>query len=994
MSRLLWDALKARARALGNGARGGPRLAALALAAWVGLSASPLAAAPQSRVNINVVVQGIGGVSDLTATPGSTNGVIDLVWTEPFRSGTTGPHTYDVRASTLGQISTHAEFLAAKPLTAFTGSPLPVPGPGGGQVGVSLTGLAPGLLHFFAIRELDSLGAFGAWVRAGARNLNNFANAQFTTPVAVTNLSALAGPGDGQVSLSWTAPVPPVLVSHTVYFATFSVVDVGGSTAAWYSAAGSSTVPAAVGPGGTESAVLDLSPGEFYFFGLKTTNNSGTGQPDALSVGGPQAGARVRGVQAVTDLVAAPGLGSGAVMLSWTTPHVSSETAPVTYQLRVSTLGFINGATDYAAAADLSAFSTTTVPALLAGGAATSLNVTGLLPQVTYYFALRAVDASTPTMAGVWSRVPALGRNLNTGSRPFLVFNPPDPITDLSALPGALEGDVALTWTAPRNANFVPIVSYEVRFATVPVAFFGGSTTAWSAAASSVAYAPALSPGASQSMVVSGLFPAATWYFAIKSLDSLIEVSDFDTAATATVQTNSLPRNFAPATTAGLTATGGLRRVSVVWTDLTPAQKGLDFAHYRLERSTDDATFVAVTTTTGVAFLDIPLTAKVTYYYRLAARDLGGYESVTSTVSAIPYTMVPMEPLGLTVVSNSTSTTINWTPTTRFSDGTAFLSTGTPQPDELQGYQVTRSTTACAPSFVQLSTLSLSTTTITDNSMGVNYFYRVKSFNTEGVSTNVVTLSALGERGFFLDDCDTTMLLDPTVSAMLNAATNGLGGDVRVLSTRRPQDVGGPVFQSVQWTAYLNGVTELTNFAWPKPVRIVLRFDVDGSGAPTPSTSPYTPSSFGAAAASAQHLGMYWFNGGEFKKMYGKVDTVGQTVSVESPNLGLYQVRSLFRAAGAVFDLSNISGRVLTPNGDGLNDVVIFTYDPGPSNAPVSGRIYDVNGSFVADMVPGLVPNTITWNGRMNGRPAASGVYVYRVQGDGKTFTGTVVVAK
>jgi hypothetical protein len=30
----------------------------------------------------------------------------------------------------------------------------------------------------------------------------------------------------------------------------------------------------------------------------------------------------------------------------------------------------------------------------------------------------------------------------------------------------------------------------------------------------------------------------------------------------------------------------------------------------------------------------------------------------------------------------------------------------------------------------------------------------------------------------------------------------------------------------------------------------------------------------------------------------------------------------------------------------------------------------------------------------MNGRPAAGGVYVYRVTGDGKTFTGTVVVAK
>ena len=118
--------------------------------------------------------------------------------------------------------------------------------------------------------------------------------------------------------------------------------------------------------------------------------------------------------------------------------------------------------------------------------------------------------------------------------------------------------------------------------------------------------------------------------------------------------------------------------------------------------------------------------------------------------------------------------------------------------------------------------------------------------------------------------------------------------------------------------------------------------------------------------------------------MYGTVDTNAQTVTVASPNLGLYQIRALFRADGAVFDLSNVSGRVVTPNGDGLNDSIIFTYDPGPRNAVVRGKIYDMTGSFVADMEAGLVPNTITWNGKMNGRAATSGVYVYKIEGDGR----------
>ena len=59
-----------------------------------------------------------------------------------------------------------------------------------------------------------------------------------------------------------------------------------------------------------------------------------------------------------------------------------------------------------------------------------------------------------------------------------------------------------------------------------------------------------------------------------------------------------------------------------------------------------------------------------------------------------------------------------------------------------------------------------------------------------------------------------------------------------------------------------------------------------------------------------------------------------------------------------------------------------------------TGRIYDVTGSHVADMTGGLVPNTLVWNGRSNGRIVGSGAYIYRIQGGGKTYTGTLVVAR
>jgi hypothetical protein len=993
---------KARAEALTLRVSGLVRpLGAAALAVAALLLASPASALPQAMAHIDVDIQVIGGVSDLAAQTGTGLGEINLTWTEPKHPTATPPLVYDMRVSTTANINDNAAFLSAKPLTAFTGTPLSVPGPGGGQAAVVITGLSPGVAHFFALRVQDSLSTGGFWSRASGWNAVNFAVAKTVTPAPITDLTALGGPGEGQVSLAWTAPVPPVLLTYRVFYATFSVADVGGSTTAWRARAlSSSTVVAASGPpGSNQNAVLALTPDYPFYFGVETSNTSGTGALD-VRAGAVQANVRPRGVAPVTDLVAATGpLGTG-INLTWTEPFVSSTTAPVTYQIKISSLGFINGAADFAAAQNVSAISTIAIPAYGAGGAVQNVNMFGLIPFTTYYFAIRAVEGSTPTMAGTWLRIPAEGRNLNTSALPLFIPNPPNPVSDLTALPGSAEGDVTLVWSAPANTNLVPVASYEVRFATFSASSVG-STTTWTAAASSRAFAGALQAGATESRLIGGLFPASTWYFSIKSIDITNQISPIDTKSTGTFQASTLPRSLPPSTPLGFTGVGGLRRGTLAWTDLTPAGKGLDFDYYRLERSLDAITFVKVTTTTAVGFVDFPLTAQVTYYYRLIAHDLRGNDSVAcSTISLIPFTILPMEPLGVTVTATPAAVTLSWSPVTRFTDGSPFISTAAPTIDELIGYSVYRSTESCGPlDFVHVSSLPFITTSLLNNTGGLNFFYHIHSYNTQGLSTNTLTVSSMGERRFFLDQCDTMLIMDPASAAVLNGATNGRGADIRIAKTRRPQDVGGTIFQSAEWRAFLNGVTELAGFTLPKPARILMHYDTVG-GIVVPSTAPLSGLAVAAAPAqngaaiSPKDVGMYWNNGSEFKKMYGTVDTNAQTVMVESPNLGIYQIRAMFRADGAVFDLSNVSNRVITPNGDGLNDQVIFTYDPGPRNAQVRGRIYDVTGAFVAEMTPGLVPNTIVWNGKMNGRAASSGVYVYKIEGDGKTYTGTVVVAR
>lgn len=445
------------------------------------------------------------------------------------------------------------------------------------------------------------------------------------------------------------------------------------------------------------------------------------------------------------------------------------------------------------------------------------------------------------------------------------------------------------------------------------------------------------------------------------------------------------PVPYAPT---GVTAAAVLLGVDLRWDAVVPGVgDGVGLLFYRVSRSTNAGFgFVSYATTTATSLLDRPLALGPTYYYKISVRDFGQTEGpFSATVGALPFTIAPMEPLAVRVTASPVDVTLSWSTTTRYGDGHLFLSTAAPLADELMGYSIWRSSDVCAPTYVNVSSLPITQTSTVSFTGGLNYFYRVHSYNSIGLSTTSVTLSTLGERSYFIDDCISRVVLDAASGETLNGSTNGLG-DIRIDRRQIPTDIGEGVFQSVKFTPMLNGVTPLTNYPMPVPVRVVLGFKTAG-GQPiaTAQTAP---------GVTVKNLGMFWFNGAEFKKVYGTVDPVSQTVTVMSPNLGTYQIRALARVDGTVLDSSNISGRALTPNGDGLNDMIIFTYDPGPRNETVTGRIYDVMGSFVADMVPGRVPNTLTWDGRANGRVVGSGPYVYRIQGGGKSYSGTIVVAR
>ena len=146
---------------------------------------------------------------------------------------------------------------------------------------------------------------------------------------------------------------------------------------------------------------------------------------------------------------------------------------------------------------------------------------------------------------------------------------------------------------------------------------------------------------------------------------------------------------------------------------------------------------------------------------------------------------------------------------------------------------------------------------------------------------------------------------------------------------------------------------------------------------------------------AGRQLALFWNNGATWVKVGGTVDTMAQTVSYTTSRLGNYQIRQAMELGDV--SLVQVYPRIITPNGDGYNDVVIFQFGEGGLGGKViTGEIFDLSGARVADIKPGPDPaTTLMWDGKTNsGQVVPGGIYIYQLNVNGQHVTGSVVVAK
>jgi hypothetical protein len=110
--------------------------------------------------------------------------------------------------------------------------------------------------------------------------------------------------------------------------------------------------------------------------------------------------------------------------------------------------------------------------------------------------------------------------------------------------------------------------------------------------------------------------------------------------------------------------------------------------------------------------------------------------------------------------------------------------------------------------------------------------------------------------------------------------------------------------------------------------------------------------------------------------------------------LGVYQLREATQLGDAT--LVQVYPRIITPNGDRANDVVIFQFgDADVSGGVLTGQIFDVNGMKVGGLKPGPDSTTLMWDGKSdNGNVVPAGIYIYQIKVNGETVNGSVVVAQ
>lgn len=664
----------------------------------------------------------------------------------------------------------------------------------------------------------------------------------------------------------------------------------------------------------------------------------------------------------VTSIVAVS-KATGALELSWVSPGLDGfvgSTDDAFYRIDTSS--------DPLHVFDPTVFTTEFATAVTP--AATSFfTLTGLLANTTYYSRVYLADSrksvsetSAPSTESSLARLP-----------------------DAPAFTGVFATSVTISWTLPAGG------AEGFRLDGSSTNFLGGAVSSSQTPSGTVV-----------TLTATGLFSDTTYYFNLGSLNWQSDIN-FNTVLT----TRTLPGGIAPIFNLALTADNLARRVTLTWSNpvfANPAGVTVLVSTNPIAAALSDGTPYPLGTTfaggavvkssaAASSYLETSLTLDVTGYFALFSRNTANIYSIAVSTSFV-LDLPPMAPAGLqgTLSPDATAFLLNWAGITSNLDGSSFKAAPVSEAWELERYDVFRATGIVRANWVFIGSAAASALSYSAvvPVPGAVYYYRVVSRDAfpGGWADAAMAIDTLRDLWAVHPDRVSRLRIPASLAGVIQPAGNPYSRALLVRAEDRPQDLGGRVVKSVMFGSVVSPTNEPAVLPTTAAgYAVTLRYETAGGF--------IVPSSGGAAAANApENLSAYYVSGANSAKVFGTVDASEQELALKSGLLGNYQIRTVARVAAFDFDPGRVSNRALTPNGDGLNDTVVFVFD-NPKVSAFSGKIFDLRGRFVSDMRPGpIADSSLLWDGKAGGVVVPRGVYVYQIQAEDLTFNGTVVVIR
>lgn len=492
-----------------------------------------------------------------------------------------------------------------------------------------------------------------------------------------TSAIAGAGHGGGAGGAATTNAVGPAYASNITRPAADTKVARGGygvsdSIGKWYQQ--NQVYP---GSGGETASNTNIEAG---------FNGSGNGQNGVVYIRYSTATAP----GAPTSVTASASSTPAAVDLTWQAPTSDGGAAITDYVIEYSTDGS-TGWTEFVHTASTS----------------TSITVTGLVAQSTYYFRVAAKNSAGTGPTEAATPAPVTSSAAVTPGAP----------TGVTATAGAAHGTLNIAWTAPTSDGGSPITDYVVEYSA-------DGSTGWTAFSHTASTTP--------SMTITGLTPGGTYYVRVSATNS---VGTGATAAATPAPASAAPA-IAPDAPTAVTLSAGTPggSIDVSWT--APADDGgsaiTDYlVEYSLTGSGGWTTFSrAPSTATATTILG--LTASTNYYVRVSAVNaIGAGPSASGTPSPTSSSAatVPTAPRAVTAIGGVAGGSLDIAWTLPESDGASAIT----------DYVVEYARSLSGPWSAFAHAASTATTiTLTGLVPGGAYFVRVSATNAVGTGPSAL----------------------------------------------------------------------------------------------------------------------------------------------------------------------------------------------------------------------------------------------------------------